>query len=145
MTEMILEALQDAFMDTVKLIPFLFATYIVMEVLERKASNASVNLLQKFGRFSPAVGAAVGVVPQCGFSAAAASLYSGGLISIGTLLAVFLSTSDEMLPIFISERVPAASVLKILLTKAFIGAGSGVAGEVALRCAKSSHRTGKHI
>ena len=102
MTEMILEALQDAFMDTVKLIPFLFATYIVMEVLERKASNASVNLLQKFGRFSPAAGAAVGVVPQCGFSAAAASLYSGGLISIGTLLAVFLSTSDEMLPIVIS-------------------------------------------
>ena len=81
MTEMILDALQDALTDTAKLIPFLFATYIVMEILERKASNASVDLLQKFGRFSPAVGAAVGVVPQCGFSAAAASLYSGGLIS----------------------------------------------------------------
>ena len=145
MTEMILDALQDALTDTAKLIPFLFATYIVMEVLERKASNASVNLLQKFGRFSPAAGAAVGVVPQCGFSAAAASLYSGGLISIGTLLAVFLSTSDEMLPIFISERVPAVSVLKILLTKAVIGAVSGMAVDFALRFTKYRHKTEKHI
>ena len=111
----------------------------------RSSNHGVQEAMQKFGRFSPAAGAAVGVVPQCGFSAAAASLYSGGLISIGTLLAVFLSTSDEMLPIFISERVPAASVLKILLTKAFIGAVSGMAVDFVLRFTKYRHKTEKHI
>lgn len=89
MTEMLLDALADALNDTVKLIPFLFVTYVIMEWLERRTGDKSVRTLSKVGRMGPVFGGIVGVVPQCGFSAAAASLYSGGLISIGTLLAVF--------------------------------------------------------
>ena len=82
MPEMIFAALKDAAVDTVKLIPFLFVTYLLMEALERKTSDHSVNLISNVGRFGPVAGAVVGIVPQCGFSAAAASLYSGGLVRI---------------------------------------------------------------
>ncbi len=120
-------ALPDTVVDTVKLIPFLFVTYLVMEWLEEKAKDQSIHLLGRFSAAGPLVGAAVGVVPQCGFSAAAASLYSGGLITAGTLIAIFLSTSDEMLPILLSAQVSAATIGKILLAKFALGAASGFA------------------
>lgn len=142
---MILNALLDAAVDTVKLIPFLFVTYLIMEALERKTSEHTTNLIASVGRFGPVVGAAVGIVPQCGFSAAAASLYSGGLISIGTLMAVFLSTSDEMLPIFISEQVALPTILKILVSKALIGMVSGLAVDFLLRFTKYRSKTEKHV
>ena len=145
MLAMVKDALLDAGLDTLKLIPFLFVTYLAMEYLERRTADKSVNLLQRVGRFGPAVGAAVGVVPQCGFSAAAASLYSGGLISIGTMLAVFLSTSDEMLPILISERVAVPAIVKILLCKAVIGALSGLTFDQFLRLTKYRHKTERRI
>ena len=88
------EVLADAVIDTAKLIPFLFLTYLLMEWLEEKTGEKTVSIIRKNGRWGPVIGAALGVVPQCGFSAAAASLYSGGLITVGTLLAIFLSTSD---------------------------------------------------
>ena len=103
--EMILDALLDAVLDTAKLIPFLFITYMGMEYLEHKAEKHTTGMLEKAGHFGPLIGAVVGILPQCGFSAAASSLFAGGVISVGTLIAVFLSTSDEMLPIFISEGV----------------------------------------
>lgn len=124
---LILSALYDAVIDTVKLIPFLFVTYLLMELLERKTGDKAADRLSKVGALGPVFGAAVGVVPQCGFSAAAASLFSGGVISVGTLIAVFLSTSDEMLPIFISEQVPVPTILKILGAKVLIGVVSGFA------------------
>ncbi|MGI5990047.1 MAG: putative manganese transporter [Lachnospiraceae bacterium] len=142
---MIWNALLDAAVDTVKLIPFLFVTYLIMEALERKTSEHTTNLIASVGRFGPVVGAAVGIVPQCGFSAAAASLYSGGLISIGTLMAVFLSTSDEMLPIFISEQVALPTILKILVSKALIGMVSGLAVDFLLRFTKYRSKTEKHV
>ena len=145
MAEMLLDALLDAVIDTVKLIPFLFVTYLVMEWLERKTEEKSEQMLGRVGRFGPIFGGIVGIVPQCGFSASASSLYAGGVISVGTLLAVFLSTSDEMLPIFISEQVAIPTMLKILLSKAVIGVASGLALDFFLRFTKYRYKTEKRI
>ena len=125
MIEVITEALADSVIDTVKLFPFFLLTYLIMEYIERKTEEGSVEMLGKAGGFAPLFGAGVGAVPQCGFSAAAASLYSGGLISIGTLMAVFLSTSDEMLPIFLSAHVPAETIAKVMISKVVIAVISG--------------------
>lgn len=122
---MIIEVLMDAFLDTVKLVPFLFLTYLIMEYLEHKTEEKSKRMIQKAGRFGPLLGGIIGVVPQCGISAAASGFYAGGLISAGTLLAIFLSTSDEMLPIFISEAVGIGTILKILGSKVVIATVSG--------------------
>ncbi len=142
---MILSALQDAVIDTVKLIPFLFVTYLVMEYIEHKAEGKSASLLEKSGKFGPVIGALIGVVPQCGFSAAAASLFSGGVITLGTLIAVFLSTSDEMLPIFISEAVAPLTIIKILGTKILLGLISGFFVDYVIRHEKHTHDADKHI
>ena len=138
-----LDILSDAAVDTVKLIPFLFVTYWLMEYFEGKAASRSTRLLLRVGPFGPAAGAAVGVIPQCGFSAAAASLYAGGLISTGTLLSVFLSTSDEMLPIFLSEHVAAGTLGRVLLAKAVIGVLTGMAVDGVLRLRR--YGDDKHI
>ncbi len=126
MTGVFADALMDAAVDTVKLIPFLFITYLVMEYLEDKTSEKTTEILARVGRLGPVFGGAAGALPQCGFSAAAASLYSGGVITAGSLLAVFLSTSDEMLPIFISKAVGADTIFRVLVWKIILGAGTGL-------------------
>ena len=143
--EMILDALLDAILDTAKLIPFLFITYMGMEYLEHKAEKHTTGMLEKAGHFGPLIGAAVGILPQCGFSAAASSLFAGGVISVGTLIAVFLSTSDEMLPIFISEGVHPATMLRILATKAILGLISGFLLDVFMRHGRHTKAPEKHI
>ena len=143
--EIIADALQDTVVDTLKLLPFLYITYVLMEYLERRSADKQVELLARVGRCAPAIGAAFGLIPQCGFSAAASSLYSGGLISIGTLLAVFLSTSDEMLPIFISQQVALPTILRVLLGKALIGMISGFAVDALLRKTRWKVKTAKRI
>ena len=97
--EILPDALLDAVLDTLKLIPFLFLAYLLIEVIEHHAEDKTVALIHRAGAWGPAIGSALGVIPQCGFSAATANLFAGGLITRGTLIAVFLSTSDEMLPI----------------------------------------------
>ncbi|RRF96823.1 MAG: hypothetical protein DUD27_02675 [Lachnospiraceae bacterium] len=139
------DALIDATIDTLKLIPFLYITYLLMEILERHTSDKQVQLMAKVDKFGPAIGAAVGAVPQCGFSAAAASLYSGGVISVGTLIAVFASTSDEMLPLFISQHVALGKMLSILVTKAFLGMISGFGIDFIVRHTKYHIKSEKHI
>ena len=114
-----LDILWDALLDTLKLLPFLFLTYTAMEYLEHRWQGGG--LLQKAGRLGPLWGGLLGVVPQCGFSAAAAGLYAGRVVSLGTMMAVFLSTSDEMLPLLLSRGAPAAEVLQILGLKAAAG------------------------
>ena len=143
--EMVLDALLDAVLDTAKLIPFLFITYMGMEYLEHKAEKHTTGMLEKAGHFGPLIGAAVGILPQCGFSAAASSLFAGGVISVGTLIAVFLSTSDEMLPIFISEGVHPATMLRILATKAILGLISGFLLDVFMRHGRHTKAPEKHI
>ena len=117
MTELIWDVLLDAVSDTLRLVPFLFLTYLVMEYLEHKTQDTARQMIRRAGKLGPLIGGIAGVFPQCGFSAAASSLYAGGVISAGTLMAVFLSTSDEMLPIFISEAVDIQVILKILGVK----------------------------
>jgi len=95
--------LQDTIVDSIKLIPFLFITYLIMELIEHSAGEKTEKLIKKSGKFGPLLGALLGVVPQCGFSAVAANFYAAKIITRGTLIAIFLSTSDEMLPILISE------------------------------------------
>ena len=114
------DAILDSLIDTVKLIPFLLITYIIMEFIEHKTSHKTKDAIKKSGHFGPLIGGILGVVPQCGFSAAASSLYSARIITLGTLIAVFLSTSDEMLPILISEAVDVKIILSILGIKLVI-------------------------
>lgn len=116
--------------DSVKLLPFLFLTYLFMELLEHTTGGKVQNKIKNAGKVGPLWGGLLGIMPQCGFSAAASSLYAGRVITVGTLLAVFLSTSDEMLPIFISEAVAPATIFKILGAKVCIAIISGFLAEM---------------
>jgi len=120
--------------DTLKVVPFLFLTYLLMEFLEHRAGGATERFLSRAGRVGPLLGGLLGLLPQCGFSAAAAGLYTGRVITTGTLIAVFLSTSDEMLPILISSGADVWLILRLLLSKLAVGvlAGFFVDGVTAL-------------
>ncbi len=145
MQEILTDSLLDTIKDTVTLIPFLFITYLAMEWLERRTEDQSVALLSRIGRFGPVIGAGIGIIPQCGFSAAAASLYSGGVITVGTVLAVFLSTSDEMVPIFLSAAVSPAVIGRLLVTKFLIALITGITVDIVIRLVHYTFRTHKHI
>ena len=122
--------------DTLYLIPFLWVTYLAMEWLEHKTGGRTQDAIRHAGAAGPIVGAFLGVVPQCGFSAVAATLYAGRVITLGTLFAVFLSTSDEMLPIFLAEAVPANTILSIMGAKVVIGMVMGFIVDAVLRLAR---------
>ena len=130
------DVLADAIKDTLYIIPFLFVTYLAMEWLEHKTGGKAEAAIQRAGAAGPFIGAVVGVVPQCGFSAAAATLWAGRVITLGTLFAVFLSTSDEMLPIFIAEQVPLIVILKILGAKIVVGMVMGFVVDAGMRLAR---------
>ena len=121
-----LEIIEDTLIDGIKLLPFLFITYLIMEYIEHKMGEKSKNTIKKSGKFGPIFGSILGIFPQCGFSVSATNLYAGRVITLGTLIAVYLSTSDEMLPIFISEAVSPIIILKILGIKLIIGMIAGI-------------------
>lgn len=131
----------DFIYETLLLLPFLFATYLVLEAIEAKTGSALESFLGRARSVGPAVGALAGMVPQCGVSAAAASFYAGGVITVGTLLAVFLSTSDELLPVLLSERVPIPLMAKIVGVKALCALGVGFVVDGVLAAAKHMRRT----
>ena len=116
-----IEVIEDTLIDALKLLPFLFITYLIMEYMEHKMGEKSKNTIKKAGKFGPFFGSLLGIFPQCGFSASATNLYAGRVITLGTLIAVYLSTSDEMLPIFISKQVSLSLIIKILLIKFVLG------------------------
>lgn len=122
-----LDVILDTLIDSVKLLPFLFITYLIMEFIEHKTGDKAKNIIKKSGKFGPLLGGILGIFPQCGFSAAAANLYAGKVITLGTLIAIFLSTSDEMLPVLISEAAPISTILQILAIKLAIGIVIGFA------------------
>lgn len=128
-----LDVLTDTAIDSIKLLPFLFVAYLIMEYIEHKTSERSKKVIQKSGKFGPFLGSILGIFPQCGFSAMAANLYAGRIITLGTLIAIFLSTSDEMLPILLSEAVPVDVILKILGIKLVIGMIAGCIIDFVLR------------
>ena len=126
------DTILDALWDCVKLLPFLFLTYLAMEYLEHKAGEKMQDAIQKSGKCGPIIGSILGAFPQCGFSAAASNLYAGRIITMGTLLSIYLSTSDEMLPILISENVGIDVILKILGTKIVIGMAAGLLTDLVI-------------
>ena len=128
----------DTLIDSVKLLPFLFVTYIIMEYLEHKTSNKVKSAIQKSGRFGPLIGGLLGTIPQCGFSVAATNLYATRIINIGTLLAVYLATSDEMIPIMISEGIPIITIIKILGIKLIIAVIVGFLIDLIIQTRKNT-------
>lgn len=116
-----LECIIDSLIDTIKLIPYLLVTFMILEYLEHKLSKKNEKILKKNKKYGPIIGALLGALPQCGFSTMAASLFSSRVITIGTLIAVFLATSDEMLPIMISEKIPILEIIYIISFKVIIG------------------------
>lgn len=140
-----IDIIQDTLIDSVKLFPFLFVTYLILEFLEHKTGDKSKKIIQKSGKFGPIFGSVLGVFPQCGFSTAASNFYAGRIITIGTLIAVFLSTSDEMLPILISEQAPINLILKILLIKLIIGIIAGFIIDIVLKLLKKNNTSENEI
>ena len=138
-----LDAILDAVMDSLKLLPFLFLTYLLMEYLEHKTSEKSKNAIKKSGKFGPVIGSLLGAVPQCGFSVSATNLYAGRVITLGTLIAIYLSTSDEMLPILISSGTNIGLIIEILIVKILIGMIVGIAIDLIYKNTKKAQE--EHI
>ena len=134
--QVLLEILKEASLDTLKLLPFLFITYLIMEYLEHKTSDKVKKTIQKSGKFGPILGGIVGIFPQCGFSVSATNLYSARVITLGTLISVYLTTSDEMLPILLTESIPITTILIILGLKFIIGIIFGFLIDMVIRIIK---------
>lgn len=131
--ERLWDALLDALIDCAKLTPFLLVTVFLMEYLEHRAADKLVGAVRRAGRFGPLLGAAAGCIPQCGFSAACAQLFNGGFVSAGTLVAVFLATSDEALPILLGHPDALDTALLLLAVKAALGVAAGYAVDALWR------------
>lgn len=116
-----LDVIKDTVIDSLKLLPFLFLTFLLMEYFEHKMQNKSKKIVEKAGKFGPVIGSFLGVIPQCGFSVAATNLYATRIITLGTLISIYLSTSDEMLPILLSEKVEFSLIAEVLLIKIIVG------------------------
>ena len=137
--DFVIHAFAHAVKDTLPLLPFLYLTYLLMELLEHKAGERVDAIIRRSGRVGPLAGGLLGMLPQCGFSAAAASLYAGRVVSLGTMLAVFLSTSDEMLPILLTKQIPLPSVLALLGTKAAVAVIFGFLVDLLYRPRHEEH------
>ncbi len=131
--DMFIDCLTDAALDTLRLVPFLLVTYFVLVAFEYKAGAQTRSVVARAGAAGPAIGALLGAVPQCGFSAAAATLYAGRVLTLGTLFAVFLSTSDEMLPLMIAQQSDPALMVKLVLFKVALGMVTGFLVDLAIR------------
>ncbi len=127
------EVLLEAIIDSVKLVPFLFITYLIMEYIEHKTKDKTKEIVKKSGKYGPLIGSVLGIFPQCGFSVSATNLYAARVITLGTLIAVYLSTSDEMLPILLSEAVQVTTILKILGIKLVVGMVAGFCIDFVMR------------
>ncbi|MFR3274810.1 MAG: putative manganese transporter [Collinsella phocaeensis] len=138
--EFIVHIVEHALEDTVALIPFLFITYLALEALEHAAGGRANDAVRRAGGAGPVVGALLGVVPQCGFSAMAATLYAGRVVTLGTLVAVFLSTSDEMLPMLVAKRIDAGQLIAILGGKVAIALVTGIVVDLAIRALRHNAR-----
>ena len=146
MWDTILDCLLDSLKDCALMLPILFLAYLLMEFIEQRAGEKINRVVAKVGVAGPALGGLLGAVPQCGFSGAIAGFYAAGIVTLGTLLSVFLSTSDEMLPILISSRVAPGEIVKILLFKVIGGILAGFLIDIILRLIRRQRATGSdHI
>ena len=131
--DLLIDILLDAGKDTLSLVPFLLVTYLALETLEHVAGDRVNGAIKRAGAAGPVAGSLLGIVPQCGFSAMAATLYAGRVVTLGTLVAVFLSTSDEMLPLLLAEQVPVQTMSMLLASKALIALVTGFIVDAAIR------------
>ena len=134
--------LEHVFLDSLKLLPFLFLSYLAMEFLEHRAKERTLKAISSCRGYAPLAGAGLGLLPQCGFGAAVAGLYSGGVVSLGTLVAVFLSTGDEMLPVMISNSVPASAIGLSLAVKLIAALVFGFAIDFLMKIFKKEQKIG---
>lgn len=137
--ELIVDVIVDSVLDTLELVPLLFVTYLAMEAIEHSASSRVRAVVERSGAAGPVIGALLGALPQCGFSAMAATLFAGRVVSAGTLVAVVLSTSDEMVPVFLAHQEPLGRLLAIMGIKVLAGLAVGLIVDAVLR---ARHRAG---
>lgn len=130
------DSILDALLDTVKIVPYLFVTFLLLEIIEHKFNKKTQKIITKYKKYGPILGGIFGGFPQCGFSAMGANLYTVGIITKGTLISIFLSTSDEMLPIMIGEKVAFPVILQIIGFKVIIGIIIGLIVDLVLRTKK---------
>ena len=127
------EIILDTILDSLKVLPFLFIAFLIIEFFEHKLSHKTENTIKKAGKFGPLIGSLLGALPQCGFSVLATNLYITRIISLGTLMAIYLSTSDEMLPILIAEKASLSSILLLVGLKVLIGLICGFVIDLIIR------------
>ncbi len=128
-----IEILKETIIDSIKILPFLFITYLIMEYIEHKTSNKIRSTIKKSGKWGPIIGSILGIFPQCGFSVSATNLYVARVITLGTLISVYLTTSDEMIPILLTEKIPISQILFILGIKLVIGIIAGLLIDFVVR------------
>lgn len=143
--DLLKDVIIDTILDSAKIFPFLFLTYLLMEYLEHRAGQKTVSWLKKSGPLGPVIGAVAGLIPQCGFSAAATGLYAGRIVSLGTLMAVYLSTSDEMLPVLLSSQASPKVIVSILAVKLITGMTAGIIIDAVGRIGMKKEDTDYHI
>ncbi len=139
---MMLDAFLDALIDCIKMLPILYLAYLLMEFFEHRAGKKPCRIVSKVGRAGPIAGSLLGLVPQCGFSGAVAGFFAAGIVTLGTVFAVFIATSDEMLPILLSSKIEMATILKILLFKFLGGLIIGFIVDIFYRKKKRDHHHG---
>ena len=131
------EIILDTLIDSLKLIPFLLVAFLLLEYIEHKMNKKTEKMIQKSGKFGPFIGGILGIFPQCGFSVMATNLYGARIITIGTLISIYLTTSDEMLPILISKNVEISVILKIILVKLLVGITIGFICDLIFKKSKN--------
>ena len=136
------EIILDTLLDSLKIIPFLFIAFLIIELIEHKLTNKNKEIITKSKKIGPIIGSLLGVIPQCGFSVMATNLYITRIITLGTLISIYLSTSDEMLIIMLSKKVEITLILKILLIKIFFGIIYGVIIDKILNNKKENRKNG---
>jgi len=137
----LLHSLEHAFLDSIKLLPFLFIAFLIIELIEHKLSDKTKKVISKSGKFGPILGSLLGLIPQCGFSVLATNLYITRIVSLGTLISIYLSTSDEMLVILLSKNASISTILPLLAVKFFVGMISGFIIDFILRNKKKKSET----
>ena len=141
MIDIIEEIFHHGFHDTIKMLPFLLAAFLVIEAMEHYSGNVVGKFFERAGKAGPVIGALAGCVPQCGFSVMAANLYAGGVVTVGTLVATFIATSDEAVLIILGNPGYTKEVVTLLVVKVIIGIISGYIANVFLRSRVSSPKT----
>ena len=136
-----LHILEHSFLDSIKLLPFLFIAFFIIELIEHKLSDKSKKVISKSGKYGPILGSLLGLIPQCGFSVVATNLYITRILSLGTLISIYLSTSDEMLVILLSRNASISTILPLLGTKFLVGLISGFIIDFLLRNKKKEKQT----